>query len=356
MNQRKIIHIDMDAFFASVEQRDNPELRGKPVCVGGSRDRGVVAAASYEARKFGIRSAMSSRLAYTKCPDVIFVKPRFEAYKEVSIQIREIFSRYSDVIEPLSLDEAFIDVTENKLGIQSATEIAQEIKDAIKKELNLIASAGVSINKFLAKVASDQDKPDGLFVLPPYKIDDFIAHLEISKFFGVGKVTQEKMHRLGVYFGKDLQKIPLEVLKDHFKNQAEYYYRICRGIDDRPVNPSRVRKSVGCERTYDVNLKSKTELKEEIPVITNILLNRLSKTKLKNKTISLKLKFDDFIVITRSKTPGDIIENKDQIISIANDLIEELDEEIKEVRLLGLTLSNPLEEKHQEYRQLTIDF
>ena len=355
MNQRKIIHIDMDAFFASVEQRDNPELQGKPVCVGGNKERGVVAAASYEARKYGVRSAMPSRIAYQKCPELIFVKPRFEVYKEVSQNIRSIFKRYSDIIEPLSLDEAFIDVTENKQGIPTATEIAKRIKQEIKEELNLIASAGVSINKFLAKIASDQDKPDGLFVLPPSKVDDFIAHLEISKFFGVGKVTAEKMHRLGVHFGKDLQRIPLEVLKEKFKSNGEYYYNICRGIDSRPVNPNRERKSVGCERTYDVNIRSKKEIHQELPKIIDILLGRLQKTSLRNRTITLKIKFSDFTQITRSKTVDYEIKEREAIHELSTSLVDALEEGLKEIRLIGLTLSNSVIDKSQKYSQLTLD-
>ena len=355
MNQRKIIHIDMDAFFASVEQRDNPDLRGKPVCVGGSKERGVVAAASYEARKFGVHSAMSSRIAYQKCPEIIFVKPRFEIYKKVSLQIRSIFKRYSDVVEPLSLDEAFIDVTENKQGISTATEIAGRIKQEIKEELNLIASAGVSVNKFLAKVASDQNKPDGLFVLPPSKVDEFIAHLEISKFFGIGKVTAEKMHRLGVYFGKDLQRIPLEVLKENFKSNGEYYYNICRGIDLRIVNPHRERKSVGCERTYDVNIQSKKEIHQELTKIVDILIERLEKTSLRNRTITLKIKFSDFTQITRSKTVDYEIRSKEKINELSRSIVNVLEDNLKEIRLIGLTLSNPVIDKKLNYSQLTLD-
>ncbi|MCK5700612.1 MAG: DNA polymerase IV, partial [Cyclobacteriaceae bacterium] len=251
---RKIIHIDMDAFFASIEQRDNPDLLGKPVAVGGAGKRGVVAAASYEARKFGVFSAMPASIALRKCPELIFTKPRFDVYKEVSNQIRQIFLEYTDLVEPLSLDEAYLDVTENKKGLGSATIIAREIKSKINSTTHLIASAGVSINKFLAKVASDQDKPDGLYVIKPNQAESFVDGLAIEKFFGIGKVTAKKMHELGINTGADLKQISIEELVRRFGKVGRYYFDIARAIDKRLVNPNRIRKSLGAERTFEDDL------------------------------------------------------------------------------------------------------
>lgn len=344
----------MDAFFASVEQRDFPELRGKPVCVGGNKERGVVAAASYEARKFGVYSAMSSKIAYQKCPDIIFVKARFEVYKEVSLKIRAIFKRYTDKIEPLSLDEAYLDVTENKLGIETATEIAQRIKQEIKEELNLIASAGVSVNKFLAKVASDQDKPDGLFVITPKKIERFIALLPIKKFHGIGKVTEKKLNNLGVYFGKDLQRLSIEELEDNFKSRALYFYNICRGIDEREVKSQRERKSVGCERTFDVNVSGKDEIKEELNKLLPKLHERKEKSSFNSRTLTMKIKFHDFKQITRSKTELFTLSTMEEIKEVMLLIWKGLPEDLPEIRLLGLSLSN-IEKQEEKASQLTLD-
>ena len=344
----------MDAFFASVEQRDFPELRGKPVCVGGSKERGVVAAASYEAREYGIFSAMSSKIAYQKCPHVIFVKSRFEVYKEVSVQIRAIFKRYTDLIEPLSLDEAYLDVTENKLGIETATEIAQKIKDDIKNELNLIASAGVSVNKFLAKVASDQDKPDGLFVITPSKIERFIALLPIKKFHGIGKVTEKSLNRLGVFFGKDLQRLSIEELRDNFKSRADYFYNICRGIDYREVKSHRERKSVGCERTYDTNVQTKGDMKEELMKLLPRLMERTGKSEFKSRTLTMKIKFFDFKQITRSKTALKTLDSTEDVSEVMLEIWSSLPDDLPEIRLLGLSLSN-IEKEGGPFTQLTLD-
>jgi DNA polymerase-4 len=344
----------MDAFFASVEQRDFPELRGKPVCVGGNKERGVVAAASYEARKYGVFSAMSSKIAYQKCPEIIFVKPRFEVYKEVSVKIRAIFRRYTDKIEPLSLDEAYLDVTENKMGIETATEIAQLIKDSIKEELNLIASAGVSVNKFLAKVASDQDKPDGLYVITPNKIERFIALLPIKKFHGIGKVTEKKLNNLGVYFGKDLQRLSIEELEDNFKSRAQYFYNICRGIDHREVKAHRERKSVGCERTFDINVISKEGIKEELEKLLPKLYERKLKADFHSRTLTLKIKFFDFKQITRSKTELFSLNTIDEIKGVMYSIWNALPDDLPEIRLLGLSLSN-IDKQDEKQSQLTLD-
>lgn len=343
----------MDAFYASVEQRDFPELKGKPVCVGGSKERGVVAAASYEARKFGVYSAMSSRIAYQKCPDLIFVKPRFEVYKQVSLKIREIFKRYTDLIEPLSLDEAYLDVTENKKGISTATEIAKLIKSDIKRELDLVASAGVSVNKFLAKVASDQDKPDGLFVITPKKIERFIALLPIKKFHGIGKVTEQKLNKLGVYFGKDLQRLSIEELEDNFKSRAHYFYNICRGIDNREVKVERERKSLGVERTFDINVKNKKDIKEELFGLLKKLIERSEKGSFSGRTLTVKIKYYDFQQITRSRTSQEVLTELDMIDQI-NDIVDTLSDDSPEIRLLGLSLSNNKRE-NDVLTQLTLN-
>lgn len=330
----------MDAFYASVEQRDNPDLKGKPVAVGGDKDRGVVAAASYEARKFGVHSAMASKIAYQRCPELIFVKPRFEVYKEVSNKVRAIFNRYTDLIEPLSLDEAYLDVTENKKGMLSATHIALEIKKSIKEELNLVASAGISVNKFLAKIASDMDKPDGLFVIPPDKIEGFIEQLEVSKIFGVGKVTAEKMYKLGIFRGKDLKKWSREALESEFGKSGNYFYSIARGIDNREVKSDRKRKSLGAESTFDNDLYSINDLHHKLDRIAERVFERLQKAKVKGKTITLKVKFSDFSQVTRSRTEELNITGLNEIQQLAKVLLEQLGAEIKPIRLLGISLSN----------------
>ena len=307
--QRKIIHIDMDAFFASVEQRDNPELRGKPVAVGGSRERGVVAAASYEARTFGVRSALPSVTAKRRCPDLIFVTPRFDVYKAVSLQIREIFAEYTPIIEPLSLDEAYLDVTENLKGIASATEIAEAIRAKIRRETNLTASAGVSYNKFLAKLASDQNKPDGLFVITPKMGPAFVEHLPVEKFHGVGPATTAKMNRLGIATGLDLRAQTLPFLQQHFGKSGPYYYWIARGVDERPVRADRVRKSIGAENTFASDLHTFETMRDALEPIIAKVWRHCQATCIQGRTVTLKVKFADFQQITRSKSFGDAIDS-----------------------------------------------
>lgn len=336
---RKIIHIDMDAFYASVEQRDNPDYRGKPLAVGGSRERGVVAAASYEARKYGVRSAMSSALAYRKCPHIIFVKPRFDKYKAISNQIRAIFHEYTDLVEPLSLDEAYLDVTNNKKGLPSATLIAQEIRERIFQATGLTASAGISINKFLAKTASDVNKPNGQMLIAPEKAADFIRTLPIDRFYGIGKVTAEKMHQLGILSGEELLKWPEAELVRLFGKSGRYYYHIARGIDERPVNPNRIRKSIGAENTFSHNLTQEEEMLEELSVIAEEVAGRLEKHGRQGKTITIKIKFADFVQITRSRTLSYAFSSRKTIEKIAHELLLLEKLEKKEVRLLGITIS-----------------
>ena len=338
---RKIIHIDMDAFYASVEQRDNPDYRGKPIAVGGSpTGRGVVATASYEARKFGVRSAMSSRKAIQLCPHITFVRPRFEAYKTVSRAIREIFHRYTDIIEPLSLDEAFLDVTEDKLQIGSALEIAMQIKKAIKDELNLTASAGVSTNKFVAKIASDINKPDGLTFIGPSKIESFISNLPVEKFFGVGKVTADKMKGMQLFTGADLKKLTEEDLVRYFGKTGHFYYKIVRGIDEREVQTHRETKSLGAEDTFVYDLETTEEMHKELDRIAVTVVNRLEKSRLKGRTITLKIKYSDFTQITRNFSFPYPIGDLETIIDTARQLLAKVDMNEKTVRLLGISLSN----------------
>ncbi len=338
---RKIIHIDMDAFYASVEQRDNPEYRGKPLVVGGPpTTRGVVATASYEARKFGIRSAMSSRQAAQLCPHAIFVKPRFPAYKEASQKIREIFSRYTDLIEPLSLDEAFLDVTTDKLGIGSAIEIAKQIKQAIKDELQLTASAGVSINKFVAKTASDMKKPDGLTFIGPSSIEAFMEKLPVEKFFGVGKVTAQKMKNMGLHTGDDLKKLSEDELVKHFGKAGRFYYQIVRGIDNREVEPHRETKSVAAEDTFAYDLTTLEEMEPELDRIAQIVCNRLQNYQLKGRTITLKIKYSDFKQITRNQSFTTGLNDLETISTAAKRLLAAAGTEDKKIRLLGISLSN----------------
>jgi DNA polymerase-4 len=352
---RKIIHIDMDAFYASVEQLDNPSLKGKPVAVGGSRERGVVAAASYEARKFGVRSAMPSKVAKRKCPDLIFVKPRFARYKEISNQIRELFFEYTDLVEPLSLDEAYLDVTYAKKGKPSATLIAQEIRERIFDETRLTASAGVSFNKFLAKVASDVNKPNGIFVITPEKAQEFIDNLEVRKFFGIGKVTAEKLNKMGIWFGRDLKQIDRFELVRLFGKSGNYYYEICRGVDQRPVEPFRERKSVGAEQTFSTDLFLENELEIELIQIADILWERYERSKAKAKTLTLKYKYADFEQHTRSKTSPGWFTNKSELLAAAVEMLHS-ENFSKGIRLLGLTFSNFQHEERKEPVQLTIDF
>ncbi len=345
----------MDAFYASVEQLDNAELKGKPVAVGGSRDRGVVAAASYEARKFGVRSALSSKVAKRKCPELIFVKPRFARYKEISNQIRELFFEYTDLVEPLSLDEAYLDVTYAKKGKPSATLIAQEIRKRIFEATNLTASAGVSYNKFLAKVASDVNKPNGIFVITPGKAQEFIDNLEVRKFFGIGKVTAEKLNKMGIWFGRDLKQIDRFEMVRLFGKSGNYYYEICRGIDQRPVEPSRERKSVGAEQTFSTDLFLENELESEMLQIADILWERYEQSNVKAKTLTLKYKYADFEQHTRSKTISGWFSTKTELEVEAKGLLHS-ENFIKGIRLLGLTFSNFQHEERNEPVQLTIDF
>jgi len=357
---RKIIHIDMDAFYASVEQRDFPEYRGKPIVVGGKPDsRGVVATASYEAREYGIKSAMSCNKAYQLCPTAIFVYPRFDAYSAVSRAIREIFSRYTDIIEPLSLDEAYLDVTEDKLGIGSAIDIAKSIKDAISKELNLTASAGVSVNKFVAKVASDMNKPDGLTFIGPSKIKGFMERLPIEKFFGVGKVTAARMKAMQINTGADLKKLSESQLIAQFGKSGKFYYKIVRGIDDRPVRSNRETKSVGAEDTLAEDTNEDAVMHDLLKQVSETVAKRLQKYQLKGKTITLKIKFEDFKLITRSRSFPMQINEAETIYAEAIKLLNEADIGFAKVRLLGITLSRfyddaPLE--NVERNQLEFDF
>jgi DNA polymerase-4 len=339
---RKIIHIDMDAFYASVEQRDFPEYRGKPLVVGGSPEGrgGVVATASYEARKFGIRSAMTSKKAQQLCPFAIFVRPRFAAYKEVSTKIREIFSRYTDLIEPLSLDEAYLDVTIDKLQIGSAITIAEQIKKAIKEELNLTASAGVSINKFIAKIASDMNKPDGLTFIGPSRIEAFMERLPVEKFFGVGKVTAEKMKRQGLFTGKDLKELTEYRLIQLFGKTGKFFYKIVRGIDDREVKPNQEIKSISAEDTFMDDLTKGEELDDWLAQITKSAYKRLQYYEIYGRTITLKIKFADFKIITRSQSFANPMLDLSDILLVTNQLLSNADFNGKKVRLLGVSFSN----------------
>jgi len=350
---RKIIHIDMDAFFASVEQKDNPELKGKAIAVGGGGDRGVVAAASYEARKFGVRSAMPSKTALKRCPHLIFVKSRHSRYKEISDQIMAIFHEFTDLVEPLSIDEAFLDVSHNKKGLPSATAIAEEIRLRIKNETGLTASAGISVNKFLAKIASDYQKPDGLFVIKPKMVESFIEKLSIEKFFGVGKVTADKMHKIGIFHGKDLKKRSLLELTRLFGKNGAYYYNIARGIDNREVNPNRIRKSVSTENTFLDDVRNKEALKKRLEEAIFDLHRRLQRTKFKGRTISLKIKYSNFEQITRSRTVLNEITDYEELIELSDNLLDQL-ELTDSVRLLGVGISNQI--KPNEIIQLTFDF
>lgn len=336
---RKIIHIDMDAFYASVEQKDFPELIGKPLAVGGSEIRGVISAASYEARKFGIRSAMSGVQAKKLCPELVFVRPRFERYIEISKIIRKIFYEYTDLVEPLSLDEAYLDVTQNKKGNPSASLLAQEIRKRIFEETGLTASAGISINKFVAKVASDYNKPNGQKTVNPDEVESFLEALDIRKFYGIGKVTAERMYQFGIYTGKDLKNRSLEFLEQHFGKSGTHYYYIVRGIHNSPVKPNRISKSVGAERTFNENLSSEVFMEERLESIAKELEKRLQKHKIAGKTVTLKIKYSDFSQQTRSKTLPYFISDKALLLETAKELLYQ--EKLKEsVRLLGISLNN----------------
>jgi DNA polymerase IV len=342
MSFRKIIHIDMDAFYASIEQRDNPEYRGKPIAVGGSPEGrgGVVATASYEARKYGVRSAMPSKRAKELCRQIIFVRPRFDVYKQVSEKIREIFSRYTDLIEPLSLDEAYLDVTTDKQNIGSAIDIAKAIREAIKAELNLTASAGVSINKFVAKIASDINKPDGLTFIGPSRIESFMENLQVEKFHGVGKVTAEKMHSMGLFTGADLKKLSEADLERNFGKSGKFFYKIVRGIDDREVRPNRETKSVGAEDTFSTDLTTIEELRDELRKLAGLVQRRLEKHQLKGRTITLKIKFHDFRIITRSQSLNESTADMETIFSVGAQLMSAALDDQDKIRLLGISVSN----------------
>ena len=337
---RKIIHVDMDAFFASVEQRDDPALRGRPVAVGGSRERGVVAAASYEARVFGVRSAMPSVTARRKCPDVVFVKPRFEVYKAVSAQIRAIFAEHTPLIEPLSLDEAYLDVTENLQGIALATDIAKTIRARILEETGLTASAGVSYNKFLAKLASDQRKPDGLFVIPPHMGPAFVEGLSIGRFHGVGPATEARMLRLGIATGADLRERSQTFLQEHFGKVGAYYFGIARGIDHRPVRPDRVRKSIGAENTFAEDLVEYEAMREALQPILDKVWRHCEATGIRGRTVTLKIKFSDFSIITRCRSAAVTIHSRDALEVISLALLRAEMPLPRSVRLLGISLSS----------------
>ena len=353
---RKIIHVDMDAFYASVAQLDNPELKGKPIAVGGGGKRGVVAAASYEARKYGVRSAMSGVLARQKCPHLIFVKTDFERYKEISTKIRQIFYEYTDLVEPLSLDEAYLDVTENKKGNPSASLIAQEIRDRIYSELALRASAGISINKFIAKVASDINKPNGQKTINPEEVILFLEELSVNKFYGVGKVTAAKMNNIGIFKGLDLKNKSLEELIRLFGKSGKFYYNIVRGVHNSLVKPNRVRKSIAAERTFSKNISSEVFMLERLDKIAEELEKRMMKSKTKGKTITLKIKYSDFTQQTRSKTIQNFMQTKDEIMHIVKELVYQ--EKFKNsVRLLGISFSNlDTEKKDPVWVQLKLDF
>jgi DNA polymerase IV len=352
--ERKIIHIDMDAFFASVEQLDDPSLKGKPVAVGGNKERGVVAAASYEARKYGVRSAMPSKVAAQKCPGLIFVKPRFARYKELSGIIREIFFQYTDLVEPLSLDEAFLDVTENKMGNPSATLIAMEIRAKIFESTGLTASAGVSYNKFLAKVASDLNKPNGQAVIPPNEALEFLERLPIEKFYGVGKVTAEKMHKWGIYTGADLKSFTLEFLANRFGKAGRHYFDIVRGIHLSEVKPHRIRKSISVERTFEQDLIDEVPLREAIASLSKELQDRCNKQQLRGRTFTLKIKYRDFTQVTRSRS----FENPIKLEGIYNLSLELLNHQplSMPVRLLGIGISNLENKDLGDGQQLRIPY
>ena len=337
---RKIIHIDMDAFYASVEQRDNPDLRGKPVAVGGSRERAVVAAASYEARKFGVHSAMPSITAKRKCPDLIFVKPRFDAYKAISLQIREIFAEYTPIIEPLSLDEAYLDVTENLKGIALATQLAEEIRAKIRAETRLTASAGVSYNKFLAKLASDHRKPDGLFVITPKMGPAFVETLPVRKFHGVGPATARKMSGLGIETGFDLKGQTLEFLQQHFGKVSSYYYWAARGVDERPVRADRIRKSVGAENTFPADLFAYEAARDALREIVDKVWSYCEGSGIRGRTVTLKVKFANFHIITRSRTGQIPVRTRCELEQLGDALLEPLFPVVRGIRLLGISMAS----------------
>ncbi len=346
----------MDAFYASIEQRDNPELRGKPIAVGGSGQRGVVAAASYEARRYGVRSAMPSKTALRLCPNLIFVKHRFPVYTEVSKQIRSIFHEYTDLVEPLSLDEAYLDVTENKKDITSAMQIAIDIRRRIFEETQLTASAGVSFNKFLAKVASDINKPNGMKTILPEEAIEFLEKLPVEKFHGIGKVTAERMKKMGIRTGADLKKLSEIELAQRFGKAGRHYFRIVRAEDNRPVNPNRIRKSIGAERTFSEDIRSTEEMKARLTGISEVVFNYMNKNENFGRTVTLKLKTPEFKILTRSKTFGSEVRSLEALQTAIFELLENNREEFEAVRLLGVTVSNLEKEHIGEGMQLEFEF
>jgi DNA polymerase-4 len=356
---RKIIHVDMDAFYASIEQRDCPEYRGRPLAVGRAAERGVVAAASYEARKRGVHSAMSSMSALARCPEIIFVPARFDVYRDVSSKIREIFLEYTNLVEPLSLDEAYLDVTDNKFGIRSATLLAEEIRRRIKETVNLTASAGVSVNKFLAKVASDYKKPDGMFVIPPDEAEKFAETLKIEQFWGVGRVTAKKMHNSGIHTGRDLKKFGEEELVRLFGKAGRMYYLFARGIDDREVTPERVRKSLGAENTFNSDSCDRSELLGRLRAVARETWSRVSKNRFFGRTVTLKVKYADFRDVTKRKTFPEPVDRPDVFWETAKDLLSSVEVgENGKIRLIGLTVSNAKDKEYDPpgFRQLLLDF
>ena len=353
---RKIIHIDMDAFYASVEQRDNPDLRGKPIVVGGGGNRGVVASASYEARKYGVRSAMPSVTAKRLCPELVFVKSRFDVYREVSTQIRAIFHQFTDLVEPLSLDEAYLDVTDNKIDMPSATIVAEKIRSLIVEHTQLTASAGVSFNKFLAKIASDINKPNGIKIITPEEAIPFLEKLPIAKFHGVGKVTARKMNDMGIFTGAQLKEWSEIDLVKRFGKVGRYYYRIVRAEDAREVNPNRIRKSIGAERTYSEDLSDIAEMKEKLTYLSGVVHAYMEKSDNYGRTVTIKIKSADFKILTRSKSFQQEIRQLDNLIQITHDLLDKNREEIEQVRLLGVSISNLMREHDGLGIQLEFDF
>ena len=357
--QRKIIHIDMDQFYAAVEQRDNPELRGKPVAVGHDAERGVVSTASYEARPYGVHSAQSIQVAKRRCPQLIIVEPNFQKYKEVSAQIRAVFQEYTDLIEPLSLDEAFLDVTDNKRGIEMAVDCAREIKRRIKEETGLTASAGVSYCKFLAKIASDWRKPDGLFTIHPDRAQAFIAQLDVQRIWGVGKKTAEHLHRMGVFTGGDLRRLSLQHLTQEFGKMGRVFYDFARGIDERPVVSEWERKSVSCEHTFATDLSEPSAVTIQLYHTVAELVQRIARSQFEGRTLTLKVKFNDFQQITRSTTVSQILRTKDQILPLAKQLMNEVDYRQHPIRLIGLGVSGHHGEQLPvvpQWIQLELDF
>ena len=353
MNTRKIIHVDMDAFYASVEQRDNPELVGKPVIVGGRPEqRGVVAACSYEARAYGVHSAMPSSRALKLCKNAVFISPRFDAYREASRQIHQIFSQFTRIIEPLSLDEAYLDVTSLTEFSSSATEIAQLIKQLIKEQVKLTASAGVSYNKFLAKIASDMDKPDGLTVIRPEQAQAFISQLKIRQFHGIGKVTEKKMQALGVFTGADLRQLSQLQLQTHFGSVGNYYYHVARGVDERPVSASRTRKSISSETTFNQDLTDKKQIWQTLQHLSADLEQSLRKKQLYARTITLKVRYANFQLITRSKTLEVALHSQQQMLAVLPQLLKKTAVGERAIRLIGINLANFVD---KDYRQANKD-